>query len=708
VTDTAVRPARPATATPTFLDRALAATPIVGVALVVVTFYAVEAWVRKTPWVFSDELEWTQISRAIADTGHAARRGEPIYFKSTYPYLIAPAWWIESTRLAYDVIKYVNVIVMTLAAVPSYLLARMLVSKRSALAVALLSVAIPGMFYASSIVPEVLAYPWYALASWLIVRALTTHRRKDVALAVAASLVALSVRSPQLVTVSISFALAAAWLWLTGPRGRAFRADWSRSDTLGAVVLLVGAFILVNRVVLQHVEIWQVTTQYWKGRMWDLGLRAGLAFVVGMGVLPVLAALASLHLPDRRDDPVYRAFRAYFAASLLAVCVYAGLKAAYLSTVFSTLTEERNMIYLAPLVLVGAALVFESRRIDPRLVVGAIALLLFVLLTRPFELGYPYFEAPGFGILAMANRHLAWDSGDLRLALVVALAASVAAIWARRLLPVAAVATTLVLAWMLTAEITTTAGSVNQANAFLAHLPKQLDWVDRASGGKPVTYLGQQIRDPNGLWLTEFWNRSIDHVYSLDGSAPGPGPTLTPNVDSPVGELSSSTGDPYTLADSGVDLQAPVVATGRPYTDLRLFSTPKPWRLKDARQGVDSDGWAGPFAGYTYFVPAQRGELRIALSRTGYRGDAPKARAEIRVGTVKILDGAATIGRVTHRTNATVRNGERTLVRVPVARTPVRVEVTMSPTFHASASDPRDLGAQAGFEFSASTPRKRR
>jgi hypothetical protein len=708
VSDAAVRTAQPAATTPTFLDRVLAATPIVGVALVVVTFYAVEAWVRKTPWVFSDELEWTQISRAIADTGHAARRGEPIYFKSSYPYLIAPAWWIESTRLAYDVIKYANVVVMTLAAVPSYLLARMLVSKRSALVVALLSVAIPGMFYASSIVPEVLAYPWYALASWLVVRALTTRRRLDLVLAAAASLAALSVRSPQLVTVSLSFALAAAWLWLTGPRGRAFRAGWTRSDTIGAIVLLAGAFILVNRVVLQHVEIWQVTTQYWKGRMWDLGLRAGLAFTVGMGVLPVLAALASLHLPERREDPAYRAFRAYLGASLLTVCVYTGLKAAYLSTVFSTLTEERNMIYLAPLVLVGAAVVFESRRIDPRLVLAATALLLFILLTRPFQLGYPYFEAPGFGILAMANRHFAWDSADLRIALVVALAASVAALWFRRVLPVAAVATTLVLAWMVTAEITTTAGSVRQANAFLAHLPRQLDWVDRASGGKPVTYLGQQIRDPNGLWLTEFWNRSIDHVYSLDGTAPGPGPTLTPNVDSPSGLLSSSTGDPYTLADSGVVLQAPVVATGRPYTDLRLFSTPRPWRLKDAVQGVDADGWAGPFAGYTYFAPGQRGVLRVALSRTGYRGDAPKSRAEILVGTVKLVDGAPAIGRVTRRAKATVRNGERTVVDVPVARTPVRVEVRMSPTFHASPSDPRDLGAQAGFEFTPSTQRTQR
>ena len=67
-------------------------------ALVVLVFYAVEAWTRKTPWIFTDELEWTQISRSIASTGHAARRGEPIYFKSLYAYLIAPFWWIHSTQ----------------------------------------------------------------------------------------------------------------------------------------------------------------------------------------------------------------------------------------------------------------------------------------------------------------------------------------------------------------------------------------------------------------------------------------------------------------------------------------------------------------------------------------------------------------------------------------------------------------------------------
>src|SRR5205814_10114924 len=150
--------------------RLFAVLPAVGIAFAALTFYLVEAWTRKTPWVFTDELEWSQISRAIATTGHAARRGQPIFFKSLYAWVIAPCWWIHSTATAYAAIKYVNAIVMTLAAVPTYLLARMFVSRRLAAGVAILSVLIPGMSYAASIVPEVLAYPWYAVCSWVIVR----------------------------------------------------------------------------------------------------------------------------------------------------------------------------------------------------------------------------------------------------------------------------------------------------------------------------------------------------------------------------------------------------------------------------------------------------------------------------------------------------------------------------------------------------------
>ena len=104
--------------------------------------------------MFTDELEWSQISRSIASTGHAARRGEPIFFKSLYAFVIAPFWWIHSTATAYAAIKYVNAVVMTLAAVPTYLLARMLVTRRAAIVVAVLAVAVPGMAYVTTLVPR--------------------------------------------------------------------------------------------------------------------------------------------------------------------------------------------------------------------------------------------------------------------------------------------------------------------------------------------------------------------------------------------------------------------------------------------------------------------------------------------------------------------------------------------------------------------------
>jgi hypothetical protein len=680
----------------TLLDRLLAATPAILAALALLTLYGVEAWLRKTPWVFTDEAEWTQISRAIASTGHAARRGQPIFFKSLYAYLIAPAWWIHSTAGAYATIKYLNAVVMTLAAVPTYLLARMLVTRRVAFVVAILAVAIPCMSYASSIVPEVLGYPWYAVCSWLIVRALTTKRPVDVGLATAASIVATLVRSPQFFTVGASFAIAAAGLWVTGPRGRAFRAGWSRADTFSAIVLLYGGLILFNRIVLQHEMIWQVSTQYWKGRMADLGLQAALALTVGMGILPVIGGFASLRLPERRGDPRYRAFAAYLAASIFCVGLYTGVKAAYLSTVFSTLTEERNLMYLSPLLLIGTALVFQSRQIDWRIVAAASAFVAYLVFFKPYQLLFPYFEAPGFAILTIPTRHGRWTIQDLELVLMGVLVLSLLALAFRRLTTVAAAVAVLGAAWMLTSEIATTRGSLHFANLFRTNLPQRLDWIDQDVHGQPVTYLGQEIKDPNILLLTEFWNRQIKHVDSLDGSAPGPGPTYAPSVVKSNGQLEGLSGVPYIVADTGVTLQAKQVDS---WARLRLYQRTGPWRLLDALQQVYTDGWAPGWSTYTYFRTGQRGTLQVTLGRRGYNGSAAAGHALLKVGTVKIVGGQAVLDHVFARKRTLVQNGSLQVIDFPVARTPVRVEIFIKKTFKASPSDPRNLGAQVAFTF---------
>jgi hypothetical protein len=683
------------------VDRLVKVVVLSAVALAVLTLYLVEAYLRKTPWVFTDEIEWTQISRAINATGHPARRGQPINFKSLYAYLIAPFWWIHSTTAAYAAIKYANAVVMSLAAVPTYLLARMLVSKRTAVVVAVLAVLIPGMSYASSLIPEVLAYPWYATCSWLIVRALATRRPVAIATAAVACGVAVAVRSPQFFTVPASFLIAGAGLWVTGPRGRRMRAGWDWKDTLGAIVLLAGGLIVFNRVILQHVSEWQISTEYWKNRMVDLGLQAGLALTVGLGILPVLGGFAALRLPERRGNPTYRAFAAYLASSILCISLYTAVKAAYLSTVFGTLTEERNMIYLSPPLLLGTAMVVEARRIDWRIVAAASAFVLFLVWTKPLQLLFPYYEAPGFGILAVANRHLRWDVTDLRWALVVALAVSLGVLVLRHARAVAAGATVLCAAWMLTSEIGTTAGIVNFADRFRSFLPAHLDWIDRVTHGRGVTYVGQAIADPNGLWLTEFWNRSIKHVDSLDGTAPGPGPTGTPTLVSPDGRLTGLEDTPFIVADNGVTLQAPVVCLGcgKP-TRLVLYERRGPWRLLDAEQQVWDDNWVPNWSTYTYFEPGQRGTLVVQLGRQGFNGAVPPGRATLTVGSVKVVGGFPFLGHAWTKVHAIVRNGSVQTLRIPVARTPVRVVLRFKGNgFRADAADPRHLEAQVHFSF---------
>jgi hypothetical protein len=690
------------------LERFIGSLPVLGLAMAIVIFYCVEAWTRHTPWIFTDELEWSQISRSIAATGHAARRGQAVSFKSLYAFVIAPFWWIHSTTTAYAAIKYANAVIMASAAIPTYLLGRMLVSRRGALAAAVLSVAVPAMSYVTTIIVEVLAYPYYAWCSLLSVRALRSKRQRDVVLAVLFAGGGLLVRSPQFFTIPLALLIAAAGLWVTGPRGRALRRDWSRSDTLGAIVLGLGVLFLFNRVVLQHVYEWQYTTQYVKNRMVDLGLKAALSLTIGLGILPVVGGLVSLRLPERRGDPVYRAFTAWFAATLLCVSVYTADKAAFLSTNFATLWEERNMIYLSPLLLIATVLVFESRRLDWRLVAAASAFVAFLVAVKGFQLAWPYFEAPGFAIPAILTEYESWSVTTDRVALLGVLAFCLALLAVRHRRGVPALAVVLGAAWLLSGEIANTVGIDNLANAFRSHLPTTLDWVDIADHGQPATYLGQAITDPNGESLIEFWNRSIKNVESLDGTAPGPGPTSRPLVVNADGLLSGIS-DHYVLADVGVSLNAKLVEQGSGGLMVLYYSKSGRWHLLDNLEQEYSDGWCPGFCAWTYFKPGQRGTLEVTLSRTGYNGTLPAGRATLKIGTVGIASkGIPDIVHVERVVHTLARNGAQETLDFPIASTPVRVEVTIPNTLppYTVPGDARDLGAQIGFKFvPAKSPR---
>jgi hypothetical protein len=689
----------------TGLDRFLEIVPFAAAALVVLMIMYWLAARRSTPTIFTDELEWAQLSRAIAASGHAAQRSEPTSFKSLYAFLIAPCWWLHSTAATYTAIKYVNTTVMATAAVPVYLLARQLVSVRAACVAAVGALCTSAFFYAPLLLPEVLAYPTFCLCAYASVRALSGDGRRWTVAAIVVSVVALAVRK-ELVCAGAALALAAAVLWLAGPRSRRLRAGWSVYDHIGAAILGVGALIVLNAVLGPHSNEWSTVTSSYQGRFWHLAFEAGSALTIGLAVLPVVAGLASLWLPERRHDPRWRAFAAFLAASIVTFGTYTGVKAAYLSTVFGTYTEERNLIYLGPLLLVGAVVYFSVKRPSIPALLAATGVVGWLTIGYGYQLGYPYFEAPGYGIAAMANRSFHWNQSTIRIGLWVTLAISLGFcglpfVRRFRLRPLAfGIAALGVAVWMLTGTVTSGRGSQSGAKALVSHLPTPLNWIDIRTGEAGVTYLGQQIGNDEGLWLTEFWNRSIKHVWTLDGSTPGPGPTLTPDLARPDGTLGQDPGLDYVVADNGVEMVGRLIEK---QGSLSLVRVTHPWRLRETYYGRSSDGWIGSDGTYAYFGPAVPGTLNIAVSRAGFCPTAaPPTPVTVRVGPVALNEQrAATVARAT-----TVR---RFLLR-SCTSVPVTLHVTppVAVTVHVARlvrlrdygiSDSRTVGAQIGGSF---------
>jgi hypothetical protein len=705
-----VASARTAPAERTFLDRLLAAAPLLSVFLWLCIVYAVEAWAHSTPWLFTDELELTQLSRAIADTGHAARRGEPHSFDTLWTYITAPAWWIHDTHTAYATIKYMAVLTMTFAAFPAYALARLIVGRMASLFVAAAAAAIPALAYSSMYVEEPLAYPYSTICLYLIVRTLVRPTRWWIVATIAAAIVAPFVRG-ELAVIWPVLALALIFVGWRTDRARRWRAAWNVRDWVGLAVLIVGAFLIVSAVLGKASVEWLLSTDHYKSRLFDLGFNAAGALTIGMGVLPVVAGLAVLW--PTRGEPVSRAvlaFRSVLAASVISFGVYTGVKATYVSTTFGTYTYERNLIYLSPLLFAGTALWLERRNVHPLAVALSAAFVLYLLLTTPYEITQDgSYNAPGLAILQGANRYLRLDETGAKIGLVALLLFSVALLLVPRYLSrgavgLAAVVAVAVVVWNFTGELSFAAQSNRASDHFVNNIREPFTWVDDTTGGKPALYIGQQMYpDQNGEWLLEFWNphSMIGRVWSLDGTAQGPGPTLTPDPSLPEGALSHDPHYPYVVEERGINVVGKVVAThehvtGGSLQNWRLVKIDPPLRLRSFVTGLYPDGWSGETSSYTHFSAGEVGRLRIVAERGG---PDVVAHVTVKLGPIVIGDDKQPhVGEPTTVERFDLRRDDekRLVLRAPGEH--FRVEVTVTPTFR-PLPDTRDLGARITYAY---------
>jgi hypothetical protein len=266
-----------------------------------------------------------------------------------------------------------------------------------------------------------------------------------------------------------------------------------------------------------------------------------------------------------------------------------------------------------------------------------------------------------------------------------------------------------VLGWNLTGEISAAGASNSFAHDFLANVPDPPDWIQQQTHGAPTMFLGERIYDPNPIWLTEFWNPAVQYVWSIDGTAPGPGPTETPDLQAADGALQQQRfAARYVALDSDVfDVYGPQVAQiGR----WRLVKYVYPLRLRRTISGFYSDGWMADHAFYARFSSSgsKRGQVTVTLSRAGWGGTDVPGHVTIRVGTLVVAPGQTidglTLASVTATRRWTIHSRTQREFTIPTPKPPFGVSVDIAPTFVPSELDPRisdkrKLGAVAGFTF---------
>jgi hypothetical protein len=715
-TEAAVPPARPnEDARPDRLERVLAAVPILSLFVWACLLYAWQAWSIVTPFIFTDELEFTQLARSIAETGHAARRGVPYSFGSLAVLLMAPAWLIHNVGNAYDAAKYLNVIAMTAAAFPAYGLARMVVGRWPALFAAAGTVAIPAYMYSGLLLEEPLAYFVSTLALYVLAKALATHGRRWITAAAAVCAIAPLARSQLAVIPAIALACVLVEGWRSGS-ARRWRTHWTPGDWAGAVTLGVLAVVLFSALVGSLSHSWLVATGHYRQRMLEYGVWAAGALAIGLGVLPVIAGLAALFRPrDEPRTPERTAFTTVLATSLVGFGLYMAVKASFISTVFSTLVVERNVIYLAPLFFVGTAMWLERPRFRTAALVPAVGVTAILVLATQLRLDYPYFEAPGFAILAWSNRSLALPQATIEHLLWLVLAVAVGLLLLPRLLETRrglargalVAAALLVLGWNVAGQSAASAGARANANDFRAGFPEPPDWLDRATGGESAFFLGQRIPE-NAVHLLEFWNRSLKQVWALDTTAPGPGPTQSPDLAGLDGRLFPDPGYEWVVANQEIELVGrPVLHAG----GWRLWHLALPLRLRQSVTGVDADTWMGPESTYSQFwSPGNRpGRMLVNVTRKDAWGgtDVP-GKVVVQIGPLVIANKQPALGRITATRRCDLHSNTSCPFTIPTPPPPFRVRVTIDPTFVPAELDPRlsdrrHLGAKVSYAFEAAT-----
>jgi hypothetical protein len=653
------------------------------------------------PWIMVDELIYSELAKSFAATGHFLIRDEPSdVYGFVYPVLISPAWAaFQKIPDAYAAAKAVNALIMSLAAVPAYFLARRVLGPWLALAAAALTVSVPSLVYTGALMTENAFYPVFLLVALTMVVWLERPSVPWTLLLIGACVLAFLTRTQ---AVALLPAVLTAPLLVSGRR--AFREYRLLYGVVAAGVLLI---VIVQAVrgasplgLLGAYEAAQ-DSDYSVGdsARWFLYHVAELD--LSLGVIP-FAALLFLGLTIRQQA---RRDRAFVAASV-ALSFWLVLEVSVFASQPSvSRIQERNMFYVAPLFLI-ALLVWIERGLPRPPLLAAIT----VTIAAALPGAIPYEDFIGLSAVSDTLALLPlWTLSDSGVGLqnigLVVVCASILAGLLLLLVPrrYALVLPLLVLAYFAVSQkpIEGKQRAASIGDLFAGITVPHRDWIDRAVGSNAdVAAIWSGNTDRFAIWENEFFNRSIGPVYDTGAPLPGDLPETPLKVDRATGLMRAGgkiVRAAYVLTDGSVSLAGKVIARDE-RKGMLLYRVDGPLRQTTRVEGLyPQDTWSGRTVTYTR-LSCPGGTVAVEL-----QNDPALFK---RANTVTATAGGRVVGRVSVPPRA-VR-----VLRVPLE--PVRRTCTARFTVAQTAipavvtngenADPRALGIHFN-RFSYVAPR---
>jgi hypothetical protein len=652
------------------------------VGLVVAASIVLRTWLGSrmpAPFIFTDELQYQENARSLAAAEGFRVRDEPYGIASVlYPLVLAPAYALfDSLPDAYDAARTINAVVMSLAAVPAFAIARRVLPFSWSLAAAVLAVAVPSMAYTGTLMSENAFYPAFLLAAWALLRALAEPTLVRQLTLLAACGVVTLVRVQGLAVV-----LAALTAPLLVRRARAFVPLYAVVAAGAVLVLLAqlargasvsslfGAYAVVGEESYELAEVLRFA--FWHVAELDLyvGVFAFAAFLL------LAAQWRSLEPPVRE-----------LVAATAALGFWTILVVAAFASRFAAAIVERNMFVLAPL-LFTCLLVWIHRGAPRPAAAATVAVAVAAVL--PALIPYDRFLQLKVRSDTLAIVPL-WNVQDMtglpRLDDAVLAAGAAAGLLflflpRRRLLVLPAV----LLAYFAFSNYAVQRGEhgmeVAAAGALFEGIGGERDWIDRAVGDEDVAVLYTGLPHRFTVLQNELFNRSVGRVYTTSGPMDGGLPETPVTVDEETGEIRRADGSPvrerYVLTDGSIALNGEPVAQDR-RLNLTVYRTDGDPLFSTTRvTGIYPDQWSGPEVEYVR-RQCRGGTLRVTLEGDPGLSDRP---------TTVVATGGA----------------ERVVARVPPDEletmfVPLRprggtcvVRFLVSPTASPGPHDPRELG----------------